>query len=108
MSKVCFSLKKTQKPFQNALRKVTEDYYGPIVRFSINKPFWVFSLCIFLFLSTIGLIAGGRIPFTFLPNIESDLVFVNARLPIGTPIEESHKVIRKLMDAAEKTLQVLG
>ena len=98
------TLARVQQPFQQGLRTVTNDYYAPIVRFSINRPFWIFALCIFVFLSTIGLIAGGRIPFTFLPNIESDVVFVNARLPIGTPIEESHKVIRQLMDAAEKTL----
>ena len=102
------TLTKVQQPFQKALQVSINKYYDPIVRLAINRPFYVFAICIFLFLSTIGLIAGGRIPFTFLPNIEGDVVFVNARLPIGTPIEESHKVVDKLMRSAEKTLEEKG
>ena len=102
------SLTKIQQPFQKALQVSIDRYYDPIVRLAINRPFYVFAVCIFLFLSTIGLIAGGRIPFTFLPNIEGDVVFVNARLPIGTPIEESHKVVDRLMRSAEKTLKEKG
>ena len=101
-------LKAVQRPFQRGLQTSVDKYYEPVVRLAINQPFYVFAICIFLFLSTIGLIAGGRIPFTFLPNIEADVVFVNARLPIGTPIEASHRTITKLMTAAEATLDEKG
>jgi multidrug efflux pump subunit AcrB len=57
---------------------------------------------------SVGLVGGGHLKFTFMPKIEGDNVIVNARLPLGSPIEETQKIQDQLLSSLKKILNQNG
>ncbi len=47
-----------------------------------------------------GLVAGGRVEFTFLPTADSETIIVDLRMPVGTPIERTDAIVRRIEAAA--------
>ena len=52
------------------------------------------------FIVVVGLFKGGRVGFTFLPNNDSETVVVDLRMPIGTPLEATERVVKRIENAA--------
>jgi multidrug efflux pump subunit AcrB len=46
------------------------------------------------------MVAGGRVEFTFLPSSDTETVIVDLRMPIGTAIERTDDVVRRIETAA--------
>ena len=55
-----------------------------------------------------GLIAGGRLGFTFFPNVEGRLVFATVTFPAGSPAERVEDFLGHLQDTLHETEQALG
>lgn len=51
---------------------------------------------------TAGLVAGGWVPFTFLPPVESQYATALLRMPKGTPTHEMERAVRQIEDAADR------
>ncbi|MDC0160185.1 efflux RND transporter permease subunit [Gemmatimonadales bacterium] len=72
---------------------------GPLtrsVRFSIANPGVIMSGAVASILICVGLIGGGRLPFSFLPSIQGETVVANLQMPPGTPVERTLEVIKKI------------
>ncbi len=55
-----------------------------------------------VFAGTLGAVIGGWIPFTFIPDTETDHVTAILTLPRGTPVETTDAVARRLEEAAAR------
>ena len=55
------------------------------VESAIDHPWHTLMLALAVTILTIGLLAGKRIPFTFIPTTESSLISVNIQFTAGTP-----------------------
>ena len=66
------------------MRFLRDKSYAPILRFTLNNKFFSFSIFTALLIITIGSIRGGIINTTFFPNIASDRVQINLKMPQGT------------------------
>ncbi|MDC6450926.1 efflux RND transporter permease subunit [Pseudomonadales bacterium] len=53
-------------------------------------------------MSSIGIVASGRLPFSFFPPLESDQAIAKLTMPLGTPAEVTQEVILKLERAAQQ------
>ncbi len=53
-----------------------------------------------LLILSIGMVAGGRLDFTFLPTSDSETIIVDLRMPVGTPIARTDGVARRIEAAA--------
>jgi multidrug efflux pump subunit AcrB len=56
---------------------------------------------------SIGLVAGGRVPFNFFPSPEADIVYANVKMVPGTPRAQTEEMLRALehgLDEAERAL----
>ncbi|MBN2804938.1 MAG: efflux RND transporter permease subunit, partial [Deltaproteobacteria bacterium] len=67
-----------------------------------------FAVSIVILLVSVGLIAGGFLPFKFFPSLEGDLVMVTATMPFGTPIDDTKKVSDELERAAHAAIKKNG
>ncbi|XLS29525.1 efflux RND transporter permease subunit [Flavobacteriaceae bacterium M23B6Z8] len=67
--------------FMNYLK---DKIYAPALRFSLQHKFFVFSICCFLFLLTIGAFASGIIKLSFFPSNASDQIVITLETPQGT------------------------
>ncbi len=78
--------------------------YAPTLTFAIKQRYMTFVAFVGLFLVAIALMATGRVGFSFMPQIESDLIRVNIQLAEGTPWSRTDE-IRARLDEAELEIQ---
>ena len=51
---------------------------------------------------TVGIFQGGIVRFIFFPQIDSDHITVNLKMPTGTPFETTYRYAEKIIAAGEK------
>jgi multidrug efflux pump subunit AcrB len=76
---------------------------GPFANFVERAVRWRYvtlSLGLAIFLTTVGIVAGGYIKFVFFDAIEADNVIALLRMPLGTPVEQTRAVAEKIEAAA--------
>ncbi len=97
-----------QAKVSRALERFIENIYQPAVRVALNWRYATMGACLATFIVTIGLVAGGRVEFSFFPKIDGDVVNAKARLAVGAPIEDSERVARILEDRLDEVLAPYG
>jgi len=99
---------KQQGRFAKGLDWVINNIYGPSLAFGLRNKWLVVAVGVATLIGCIGLVAGGRLKFTFMPKIDSDVASANIEMQFGTPVEETREVQRRVLQAAEETLEELG
>ena len=87
---------------------VIKTIYKPIVARCVKYRYTTFACACSMLLAALGLVAGGHLPFSFLPKIDGELITAQAVLPVGSPIEESRKVRAQVVEAATRALEKSG
>ncbi len=59
-----------------------------------------------LLIASLGMIAGGRLPFVFLVSADSESLVVPVTMPIGTPLARTDEIVRRVERAALDTPEV--
>ncbi|MDH5357418.1 MAG: efflux RND transporter permease subunit [Gammaproteobacteria bacterium] len=85
-----------------------DELFQPIVVSAVRHRWTTISATVGLLIICIGLLAGGRLHFTFFPSPEGTTIYANARFTAGTPSAEVAKLLTHLNDALDKTSQELG
>ncbi|WP_408034217.1 efflux RND transporter permease subunit [Thiorhodovibrio winogradskyi] len=81
--------------------------FRPLATFSIHHRFATIASSLALLIIAIGLVAGGRISFTFFPTPEPQVIYANATFAAGTPRETVDRFLEHLEEqlyAAEQSL----
>ncbi|HSR53093.1 MAG TPA: efflux RND transporter permease subunit [Acidobacteriota bacterium] len=104
-------LKRALLGFQNAfaegLKWWTRKVYAPSLEFAIRWRYLTLSVGVATLVITVGLVAGGRIKFIFLPEVEADNVAAFLIMPQGTPTETTAAAVRRLEQSALETAREL-
>ena len=74
--------------------------YGRLIGWCLDRRYLVTTLTMAVLIFSLGMIAGGRVPFTFLAADDAETVVVDVRMPIGTSLEETIAEARRLEAAA--------
>jgi len=80
------------------MSKVVENFYVPVLRWSINNPFTVVASGIALLLVFTGIVVGGITPFEFFPKMDVRTIEATVRFPNGTPSSETDRATRRIED----------
>ncbi len=67
--------------------------YGKMLRYLIRVRYATVSLAVATLIVTMGLVSGGRIEFTFIPSSDSETIIIDLKMPIGTAIETTERVV---------------
>ena len=94
--------------FSRALHALIEKCYVPVVRVVTAHHYLAISIGLGLLGLSVSLVVGGWIPFTFLPNINTDSVSVSARLPVGAPFERTEVVQQRVLAALAQVTEESG
>ncbi|MBV5258269.1 efflux RND transporter permease subunit [Synechococcus moorigangaii CMS01] len=78
--------------------------YGPMLAVSLRHRYATFAIFLGLFALAIVLMNTNRVPFRFMPEIESDQIQVNIQLAEGTPWQRTDE-IRERLEAAQIVVQ---
>jgi multidrug efflux pump subunit AcrB len=77
----------------------TRSVVGPFARRVIGGRYWVAGVSIGLLLVTAGVLAGGRLQFTFFPAPDTNSLVARVRFPVGSPLTRTRRQVAAL-DAA--------
>jgi hydrophobic/amphiphilic exporter-1 (mainly G- bacteria), HAE1 family len=81
-------------------------WYARFLRLSMNYRYITTAAVIGVLIISLGMVAGGRVDFTFLPDSDAETVVVDIRLPIGSPLARTESVIQKIEQAAQAQPEV--
>jgi len=73
------------------LNRFIQQFYVPLLRKSLEWRYFTVTLGVATLLFTVGYTVG-RIPFTFLPKVEGDLIIAHLKMPVGTPVSETERI----------------
>ena len=65
--------------------------YIPFLNKALRWRYFTIAAGVALLVGTLGYVAG-RIPFTFLPKVEGDLITAHLKMPVGTPVSETERI----------------
>ena len=108
LSGVWETLDRPRRWFNEGLQRLIRDHYQPFLRMAVANRWLTVAVGVALLILTAGLVAGGHIPFTFFPVIDSDIVKVEATIPYGVSIDYSRTVLDSLQQGARTAIEQLG
>ena len=92
----------------NKFNYLRDDLFKPLVITVVNHRWLTISATFGLLIVCIGLLAGGRLHFTFFPSPEGTSITANARFTAGTPSYKVAEFLEHLNETLDKTTQELG
>ncbi len=83
-----------------------EHRYIPILRDALRWRYFTITAAVAVLILTAGVVAG-RVPFTFMPKVEGDLITAQLKMPVGTPIVVTERMTVQMSTAARTVLEEL-
>jgi multidrug efflux pump subunit AcrB len=75
--------------------------YAWLLDLATRRRYVTIAVAIGVFILSMGLVAGKRVEYTFLPKSDAETIIADLRMPIGTPIEKTDEIVRLIEQAAE-------
>jgi multidrug efflux pump subunit AcrB len=94
------SVPKKEKLFARWLRLFINGPYARLVKFCVNWRYATISIGLVLLLLSFGVWQAGWIKFVFFPRVEGNTMRCYVTMPVGTPVERTEEVIRRIEQAA--------
>ncbi|MCH1611210.1 MAG: efflux RND transporter permease subunit, partial [Luminiphilus sp.] len=91
-----------QERVANAIVRFAQQTYRPFLERCLQRRYTTTMVFFSLFLVSLGLFNSGWVKFYFSPQVESEEVYINVRLPPGTPYSRSIEVLRQLQQAEKQ------
>ena len=90
--------------FDTRFAALRDGPFRNLVRVCIDWRYATLAVAAGLFLLTIGLVAGGRVGFSFFPSPESSTIFANVKMVPGAPREKT----RAMLEEMERALHAVA
>ena len=91
---------KIRKKVEGWLSIVIENYYARALKYVVKNRYFTFSAGIGILIISLGIVAGGYVPFVFFPKGESNWIIAEISYPLGTPFKITEKTIEHLENKA--------
>jgi len=85
-----------QQKLEQGMQTVIRRWYSPAIKYVVKNRYFTLSLGIGVLIISLGIIAGGYVPFVFFPKGESDWIVAEVVYPLGTPYKISEETIEQL------------
>jgi len=85
-----------QKEIEKGLQTVIDRFYSPAIKYVVKNRYFTFSIGIGVLIISLGIIAGGYVPFVFFQKGESDWIVAEVVYPLGTPFKITEETIAQL------------
>jgi HAE1 family hydrophobic/amphiphilic exporter-1 len=70
---------------ERGLDTIIQRYYSSAIGYVVRNRYFTFSIGLGVFIISLGIVAGGYVPFVFFPKSESDWIAAEIAYPLGTP-----------------------
>lgn len=97
-----------QEAFSRLLERFIEGFYRPTAEFAFRYRYITLAAALGTLVLAFGMIAGGRLRFTFFPKVEGDVITASLQMPFGSPVNNTREVVERITIGAQETLKELG
>lgn len=97
-----------QQRVSSRIESLIEVNFRGFVVHATNARYITSAIAIAAFLSGLGIVASGRLPFSFFPPLESDQVIASVTMPLGTPASVTNEAVLKLERSAQELTGLLN
>ena len=94
--------------FSRGLQWVIKRLYMPFLDVCIRSRLVTVVVSLAILIVILGYVFSGRIGIILMPRVESDISFVTATLPYGSPVSKAEEIARQLLAGAEQTAEAHG
>ncbi|MFW2331180.1 MAG: efflux RND transporter permease subunit [Nitrospinota bacterium] len=91
-----------------ALDRFINNYYMPVLKQAVKYRALTVAIFIFLLLTTVGAVLGGRLQFLFFPELESNNIIVGLTMPTGTRAKITEGVLKHIESVGKEVLDELA
>jgi len=95
-TKVNSWLERLRKRIEGLLQYTINEIYTPAIHYVVKNRFFTFSIGIGVLIISLGIVAGGYVPFVFFPKGESDWLIAEINYPLGTPVSLTETAVQHL------------
>ena len=88
-----------RKKFDGIIDYLRENVLGRAVDYVVNYRYLLLGFVIFLFISSISMVAGGFLKVTAFPDTEGDVLQARILMPQGTSLKRTEDVVDKVVAA---------
>ena len=92
----------------NAFDSFRQNKFRQVIRWALNHRTITVSLVLSSLIMTVGLVAGGRINFTFFPSPEAQIVYANVSFVSGTSRQQTEAYLKHMEEKLNETNEELG
>ena len=96
-----FEAKRNQFLFERIIPR-----FGAVLDWSITHRYITVSTAVAVWITSIGMVVGGRVDFTFFEGTDSETFVVDLVMPVGTSIERTDAVVNRIEQACDKQAEV--
>ncbi|MGB0712027.1 MAG: efflux RND transporter permease subunit [Gammaproteobacteria bacterium] len=97
-----------RRRFDAGFERFRDTHFRKLVTLAVEYRGVTLSLIIGALMLAVGLVAGGRIGFTFFPSIEGNIIYGNVAFVAGTPEDRVDAFMKRVGDALERTDEHFG
>lgn len=76
--------------------------YDKLLQAAVRNRYVTVAVMVATLMMCIGLVAGRRVAFVFMPKMDSETIVADLRMPVGAPISETDKRIQKIESAVQQ------
>lgn len=88
------------------IRGVLIPAHQRLLGWCIRYRYITLSFATALLIASAGLVAGGRVEFNFLTSADAEFFIAELRMPVGTPIERTEEVVRRIEEVCASEPEV--
>ncbi|MGD1974730.1 MAG: efflux RND transporter permease subunit, partial [Desulfobacterales bacterium] len=87
---------RVRENLEKGMQALIDRLYLPAIKYVVKNRYFTFSIGIGVLIVSLGIIAGGYVPFVFFPKGESDWIVAEVIYPLGTPYRLTEESIAYL------------
>ncbi len=93
-------LRRAERKRDEIVQEKIAPAFGRLVGYTLRFRYISIAIAAAVMLISFGLFAGGRVGFMFINEADSETIIVDIRLPVGSSIEETQRVVEAIEDAS--------
>ncbi len=97
-----------RRSFDAAFERLKERGLGTTVDAAVRWRYLTIGLIGFLFLASLGMVAGGQLKFRAFPDLDGDVIDARILLPQGTPLARTEAVVAQVEEALKRVDEALS
>jgi multidrug efflux pump subunit AcrB len=97
-------LARAQQRIEHSIIDFAHRRFRPILAWAVRHRYLTASVFAGAFVIAMGIFSSGWVRFYFMPQVESEQVYINVTLPSGTPYSRALEILAQLQDAERRLI----